>query len=68
MAERDTVAASALPAPSADTGAKPGRSSEGGRGGRKKYLPILDVLFIFFSVEFLISCFYQIFPFQLSYH
>ncbi|VVA38847.1 PREDICTED: inhibitor of [Prunus dulcis] len=68
LRERDTVAASALPAPSVDTGAKPGRSSEGGRGGRKKYLPFLDVLFIFFSVEFLISCFYQIFPLQLSYH
>ncbi|KAI5348282.1 hypothetical protein L3X38_001169 [Prunus dulcis] len=36
LRERDTVAASALPAPSVDTGAKPGRSSEGGRGGRKK--------------------------------
>ncbi|KAM5553463.1 PHD finger protein ING1 [Rosa sericea] len=32
----DGVAASAMPAPSLDGGAKSGRSSEGGRGGRKK--------------------------------
>ncbi|KAK9931341.1 hypothetical protein M0R45_018617 [Rubus argutus] len=32
----DGVAASAMPAPSLDAGAKSGRSGEGGRGGRKK--------------------------------
>lgn len=59
MAERDGAAASALPAPSPDSGAKSGRSIEGGRGGCKKYLPILNVSFvIFFELIFLVSCFY----------
>lgn len=48
LRERDSAAASALPAPSPDSGAKSGKSSEGGRGGRKKYLPILNVSFIIF--------------------
>lgn len=46
LAERDSVAPTASPAPSLDGSTKSGRSGEGGRGGRKKYLPILHMLII----------------------
>lgn len=46
LAERDSVATTASPAPTLDGSTKSGRSSEGGRGGRKKYLPILHMLII----------------------
>ncbi|GKV19474.1 hypothetical protein SLEP1_g29733 [Rubroshorea leprosula] len=42
--ERENAAAAVLPATSLDGSAKSGRSSEGGRGGRKKYPLILEIL------------------------
>ncbi|GKV19452.1 hypothetical protein SLEP1_g29713 [Rubroshorea leprosula] len=49
--ERENAAAAVLPATSLDGSAKSGRSSEGGRGGRKKYLLILDILIFGFLMD-----------------
>ncbi|GLU08767.1 hypothetical protein SLE2022_256570 [Rubroshorea leprosula] len=56
--ERENAAAAAaaaavavLPATSLDGSAKCGRSSEGGRGGRKKYPLILDILIFGFLMD-----------------
>lgn len=59
MAERDAVPASGLPAASLDGNVKSGRGSEGGKGGRKKYLPFLT------SVSFLSLIFFLRWPCEL---
>ncbi|GLU08773.1 hypothetical protein SLE2022_256630 [Rubroshorea leprosula] len=51
--ERENAAAVVLPATSLDGSAKSERSSEGGRGGRKKYPLILDILIFGFLMDYL---------------
>lgn len=47
LAEGDSVATTASPAPNLDGSTKSGRIGEGGRGGSEKYLSSLHMLIIF---------------------